>query len=291
MRIILVLIVTLLMSWSNLTISLDVVRVERPLSESDKRSLYKNAVLRAALDASIPEFGPYKIEVAKRVLSPSRAKIEIVEGDVINTYITSASVDWENIAIPMRFPIRKGLTGFRLILVHKDEIARFKDVTSKEDLKKFVSGTIGVGSVAKTLLSHEFDIVKSPSFDSAFHMLAAKRFDFISRGVNEVHREINSGHPAFENLVIAPNIAMHIPLASYIFVSPAYPKLARRFASGLKVIANNGAFDAVFEEFHGENLRRAELDKRRIIFLENPNLPRTASFDYKNLWRKSIAIE
>ncbi len=290
MRIFLVVIVVSMM-YANVSLAVDVVKVERPLSESDKRTLYKNAVLRAALDASTAEYGPYLFEIAKPIFSPARARVALVKGDLLNTYITSTTVAWEEAAIPVRFPIRKGLPGFRLVLIHKDDVSRFRNVNSIEDLKKFTGGTIGISSVTSTMHSHQFDVLTSSSFDGAFHMLAAKRFDFMSRGVNEVHREMNSGHPAFKDIVIAPDIALHIPLLSYIFISPEHPNLAKRFSDGLAIISKNGTFDAIFERFHGENLRRATLEKRRIIYLENPNLPSSASFDYETLFGNSLTLK
>ncbi len=272
----------------NKAAALDEVRVEAPLSKTDKRTLYKNSIIRAALEASTEKFGPYKLATESRIISHERAKRVLPQGKLINVYITNANREWEKLATPIPLPIRKGIPGLRLLLIHKDDAEQFGRITTLEQLKKFTAGSVGKGDVTKSLLNAGFRVESSSSFDGTFHMLSKKRSDFIPRGINEVYREMASGLAAFEDIVIAPNIILHLPIVSYLFVSPKHPRLAERFTLGLKAIIDNGIFDKLFEKYHGKSLVRADLKNRRVIYIENPNLPASVPFSNKNLWVPSV---
>lgn len=64
-------------------------------------------------------------------------------------------------------------------------------------------------------------------------MLNHDRFDFLPRGVNEIFEEYALRKDLLENVIIEPHLALYIPGATYVFVSPKYPELAERLEIGL----------------------------------------------------------
>ena len=102
-----------------------------------------------------------------------------------------------------------------------------------------------------------------------FKMLAAKRFDYMIRGAEEIWSELelhsNSPFMAEENLLI------HYTLPVYFFVNPNNTQLATRLKTGLEIAQKDGslkqlllslpAFKKGYEEIHNKN--------RTLITMEN----------------------
>lgn len=270
--------------FSQIVFGLDLVRVESPLSDTDKRTLYKNELIRLSLEATKAEFGDYLLVTDGPVISQQRAIRLIQDGRILNAYITATSDEWEKQSLAIRIPIRKGLSSYRLLLIHKGDESRFANVETLADLKVFRSGSIGTGTVTRVLQQHGFDLQVSLDFDGVFQMLSARRYDFIARGVNEIYGEIGSGNKVFDNLVIEPHLAIYMPIATYLFVSPEYPQLAKRLEIGLKTMRSNGSFDKLFNEYYGESIRAANIAKRHVITIDNMFLPKSVPVGQQGLW-------
>lgn len=115
-------------------------------------------------------------------------------------------------------------------------------------------------------------------------MLMHDRFDYFPRGINEVFDEIEQRHQELPDMVIEPTLAMYLSTPSYIFVSPKHPELAERIETGLRRMIEDGSFDEIFWKFHGENIKKADLNNRKIITLNNPLLTPETPFNEKQLW-------
>lgn len=265
-------------------IAIDIVRVENPVSQVDKRTLYKNAIMYRALEITRKDFGAYKLITDGPVLSRERAVAILPEGHLINAYITSTYDELERTATPIRFPIRKGLSSYRLLFIHKDDKQRFENVRTLADLQKFKSVALGHNTTASILLANNIEIQRGTSFNGIFRMLANHRYDFLARGINEIFNEANSDLDAFEHIIIEPNLVIYAPIAIYLFVSPKYPRLVERFTQGLERMRKDGSFDSLFNAHYGDAIRQANISKRTIIRLDNPTLPKSVPLNNKHLW-------
>ncbi|HET7774245.1 MAG TPA: hypothetical protein VFK82_10510, partial [Burkholderiaceae bacterium] len=94
---------------------------------------------------------------------------------------------------PVRFPIRRGLLGVRLLLAPPHLAPKLAQVRSLDELKQF---KLGYGADWLDRGQFEqlgFKVVPGVSYTGLFEMMRAGRFDYMSRGVNEIFDEIN--HP------------------------------------------------------------------------------------------------
>ena len=237
------------------------------MSATDKRGLYKNEILKLALDASVNRYGEYTLSINGPIVSRARAKNLLIDGDIINLHISTGIEFFEFSSITIRANLRKGLPSFQLLLVPFIKQDTFKGVNTLDKLKQFKAGVMPNSNLGMQLKLAGFTVEESHDFDGLFQMLAGQRYNFTARGTNEIYQEINSGLPAFDSLVVVPDVAIYTPMSTYIFVSRNYPKIAERINYGLKVIRNNGVFDDIFFNHYGESLKKADLLNRKIIVI------------------------
>jgi hypothetical protein len=204
------------------TLGEEVVRIVAKQSDIDRRGNYKITLLKALLDHTAPEFGAYRL-VNIKPITRKRGFVEMLKGEIVNLYFAPADQQWEDILIPIRVPIRKGLLNYRLLLIHKADLSSFAGIRTADELKEFAVGLRAGWTTTKVMRELDFQIVTAPTYDSVFKMLAHRRFSFIPRGVNEIFGEVEARKDEAPNIVIEPNLALFMPMPVYIYVSPKVP--------------------------------------------------------------------
>jgi hypothetical protein len=189
----------------------------------------------------------------------------LAEGRLDVALLPTVNVDTQGL-LPIRRPIRRGLLGVRLLLAHRELAPRLARIRQLSELKK--GYRLGYGEDWSDLpLQHRlgFRIVTGSDYSGLFKMLALRRFDYLSRGVNEVWPEID--HPLLvpPEIVVVPRIALVYPLDDYFWVSAHQPALHRALSLGLQRLEADGRFQRLFFEFHGRSIERAAMGQRRIL--------------------------
>jgi hypothetical protein len=115
-------------------------------------------------------------------------------------------------------------------------------------------------------------------------MLNLHRFNFLPRGINEIFDELAQRKYILPNVIIAPNLAVYLPTPTYIFVSPKYPRIAKRLQEGFELMIKDGSFDALFHQYFDKNIIKSNLNQRLILRLENESLPENTPFWRSELW-------
>ena len=202
--------------------------------------------------------------------------------DIVIAYATEER-DQKYLAVPI--PILKGLNGWRLSVVHKDNIDILKNVANLADLKKFKVGQFHAWTDSKILMANGLQPVKGSDFIGLYHMLNKKRFDYLPRSILEIDHEVKSlSQTERIDVVIEPNILIYYPTAFYFYVKKSNTELARDLTKGLEAIIRNGKFDEIFYRHFGEIITKIRKEKRNIIVLKNPLLPKSAPLERKELW-------
>lgn len=250
---------------SNVT-AVDVVKINVGDSALTINASYKREILHAAMSVTINTYGPYKlISKDRNNASSKRAVIDLETGKNINVYFAVTNEKWEKSTIPIKIPIRKGITSYRLLLVHKNSLDSFLNITTLDQLK---TKTVGLEQSMTTygyMKSLDFNVFDVADYDSMFKMLEAQRFDFTPRTVNEIYEEMDVKSHLFNELVILPGLALYMPSTTYLFVSKSEPRLAERLSKGLEIIIKTGKLDEIFNSHFGESIAKANLINRRII--------------------------
>ncbi len=250
----------------------DVVRVEGGHSARDTRVGYKVDLIRAALKATEDTHGPFLLDASLPAMPRDRTLRELVRGHLLNVHIAPTKPDLEAALLTIRVPVLRGLLDYRLLLIHADDRERFNRVRTVEDLKRLRVGLRSQWSTTQILEAAGFDVVQAQDYDGVFTMLEYRRSDFLPRGINEVFGEMEAMRDRIPHVIIEPRLALNIPLPSYVFVSPRTPRLAERVESGLRRMIADGRFDALFQSYFGDDIRRAGLAQRHVIRLPNPFL-------------------
>lgn len=262
----------------------DEIKLLPGFSSTDQRYSYPNLILKEALEATIESDGPFQISYFSEAMVRNRALIEIIKGHLVNVHIAAARDDWETNTIPIRIPILKGLLGYRLLLVHKKDLEKFKNIHSIENLKRLKVGSGSQWTTTAILKKTGFNVVTGTDYEGLFGMLNAYRFNYFPRGINEIFHEFDSRKEKYPDINIEPTKVLYFPTPSYFFVSPKYPALADRIRRGLETIIQNGVFDNLFQEKYGGIILRAKFNDREIFRIENPILSKETPLNRPELW-------
>ncbi|MEM9630293.1 MAG: hypothetical protein AAGA50_03135, partial [Pseudomonadota bacterium] len=66
---------------------------------------------------------------------------ELIKGENIHVIAEAPKPGWEDKLLPIRIPIRKGLQGYRLFLINKQDQAALAEVDTLEKLQAFPTGS------------------------------------------------------------------------------------------------------------------------------------------------------
>jgi hypothetical protein len=262
--------VFLALLWANSCLAIDTIKLLQPPPDIDTRVAYKNELIKLVLEQTKDGFGEYNIEFVASPMVRGRAMQELIRGELINVFISPADVTLEQNTASIRIPIRKGILGYRLLLIHKQDEARFKAINTADELKLLVAGLQSEWSTTKIMTENGYKVLRVHNYESLFKMLNARRFDYVPRGVHEIYDEIKSRNKAMDNLMVEPHIALLMPLPTYTYVSPKEPRLAKRIETGLKQIIANGELNKLFDRYYADDIARANLSGRKLIEIKTP---------------------
>lgn len=245
--------------------------------------------LHMALEKTVASHGPYSMQPVKVAMNETRYLAEAKTGELVNVVWSATSKEKENSLLPIRIPLGKGILGYRIALIHRDSQPLLDKVKSKDDLKAFSFGLGPSWGDVPIYRAAGFK-VETANYEDLFRMLARKRFNIFSRGINEVFQEYEQYGPDLPALAIEQRLLLHYIYPFYFFVSPAEPQLAARIEAGLRLMLKDGSFDGVFRKYNAPAIQRANLARRRIIELPNPDLPAETPLKDPALWFKPAQL-
>ncbi|SFV02818.1 hypothetical protein [Pseudoduganella namucuonensis] len=262
----------------------DLYTIDNNFSRPDTRDRYTRQLLQAALDASSAQFGPYQLRTSPLAMERDRLMQEMVKGTLVNLSAQITSVEWEQKLIPIRIPLDKGLSGYRVSLIDRRHQAQFDAVRTLEQLKRIPLGAGRQWSSTAVFQQAGFPVALGNSTPGLHSMLAADRFRHFPRGMEEAVFELMVHGPAFPELALERGFAIYMPLPRYFFVSPGQARLAERLEYGLRALIADGRFDQMFHEFYDAMIERVGLRKRRLFKLDNPLLTPQTPLSNKAYW-------
>ena len=209
---------------------------------------------------------------------------ELGEAGSINVHLAATREEWESATLPVRIPVIKGLLGYRIFLIRKDDIYEFRHIRDVGELKKLRAGLGQQWSTTAVLKEAGFNVVTGIDYEGLFGMLHLNRFDYFPRGVNEIFFELEARQKQYPDIWIEDSLALYFPTPSYFFVSPTSPHLAKRLKRGMEILIETGVFDEMFNAEFGEFISRANIKERTLLTIDNPFLTKETPFDRPELW-------
>ncbi|HCS62797.1 MAG TPA: hypothetical protein DIW64_01175 [Cellvibrio sp.] len=237
----------------------------------DARHAYKFELIGKILETTRAEYGDYSLARFSDEPSAKRQALLISEGKILNllwaspgTVIARADV----ITIPV--DILKGLLGYRICLINP---ANFPDSEKQISLNQLQIAQ-GLNWADNEIYKHN-DIYpkQAPTFEALFEMLAAKRFECLPLGADEVMYTWRDQKTKFPFLAVEPNLLIYYDYPIYLHVSKQFPVLAQRVELGLKKLQQSGEFDRLFKQHHAADIALLQLQQRKVFCLKSPYLP------------------
>jgi hypothetical protein len=259
-----------------------------PESGLDKRYEYHWEILRTALERTKPTWGAYRLEPAVD-MDERRQSFELKNAtDRLTVMYLGTSTDLEQSLIPIRIPVDKNLGGYMVMLIRKEDQAKFAAVQTVQDLKKFRIG-LGLGWLDVDILRADgFNVVTGSSYDGLFDMLVNRRFDAFSRAAVEILDEYGERRDKIPDMCIEKTFILYYPLPMYFWFSRTSEgqRLAARAREGMMGMIEDGTYDKIFFKYQQHKIDELHLRQRKVFRIENPllkGLPQTP-FEDKRLW-------
>ena len=244
---------------------------------------FQSDVINLLLEKTRARYGAYRIEVNYGSgMSQGRVFRELQAGNAdLTTSMTDESR--EQMAIPIRYCLYKGLLGVRVGMGTKDVVDTLENIQTREELKPVSLGLVFDWPDYSIQKDAGLTVERLPDFDGGIFRLQKGTLSLMPMGVVEV-----SPIAKKRGLAVVSNWAIAYPTAYYIFVSKQRPELAERLKYGFELAIKDHSFDALFAKHIGPQLAAARLEKRRLLHIPNPYLPKATPLDRKELWHPIV---
>lgn len=237
----------------------------------DARHAYKFELIAEILDVTRKEYGDYQLAPFSEEPSAKRQAVLISEGKILNllwaspgTVIARADV----ITIPV--DIVRGLLGYRICLINP---ANFPDSETLQSINQLRVAQ-GLNWADVEIYKHnDITPIQSASFEALFEMLAAKRYECLPLGADEVMFTWRDQKAKYPFLAVEPHLLIYYDYPVYLHISKQFPALAERVELGLKKLQRSGEFERLFKQHHQADITQLQLNQRKIFCLKSPYLP------------------
>ncbi|WP_163833529.1 type 2 periplasmic-binding domain-containing protein [Spartinivicinus ruber] len=235
------------------------------------------SVLKLALEKSGQVFD---LSVYGPTVNQQRAR-ELVEQGQLSLFDTGFQVGLEQRFDPVYLPIDRGILGWRLFIIHKDNQEKFGNIKSLKDLQQYVAGQgKGWGDIV-VIENAGIKVKTAGKIPSLIKMVGGKRFDFFPLGANEVYSFLEKFGGSDPNLVIDTNVVLVYPYGRFFYVKKGDTELANLIHQGMEKALSDGSLQKMLEthKYFKDAFTRAKLKERVRIDIETPNL----SEGFKNI--------
>jgi len=221
---------------------------------------------------------------------PTSRNVMFLKNDLFNVLWIHTDTHREKELRPIRYPIFRGLIGWRLFLIDRRKQDLLKSLASIDELKNLKCGQGHDWPDTKILNAAGFNMRTSFSWEGIHNLLANNRIDLFPRSVIEIWNEkanidasiIGSGNKNFSS--VEESIALKYPTAFYLYVTKKNEKLAQALEKGFEAAIRDGTFNALFMRYFGNSIHKSKLKQRRIFEINNPLLPNQTPVNRKALW-------
>ncbi len=262
----------------------DVYIIDMNSSKSHFNNSHVMRLLNAALEASRSRYGDYELKVSALHMERERLLQEMLKGSNVNLSGQVTSAEWETKLIPIRIPLDKGLSCYRISLIDGRKQNLFSAVRTLDDLKQYSLGAGRQWSSTGIYRQAGLPLVETNSTLGLHHMLAAGRFQHFPRAIDEAIYEQAAYVQEFPTLTVERSFALYIPAPRYFFIGGQQQRLAQRLEYGLQRLVADGRYDQLFHQFYDGLIEQSGLRKRRIFRLDNPELSPLTPLDNKAYW-------
>ncbi|QSX33887.1 hypothetical protein JYB87_01125 [Shewanella avicenniae] len=228
------------------------------------------AVLKLALSKTSDDFQLVlepRLASAKRILMMlEQGEIDVVDGGFSIRTMTRFE--------PIYKPLDMGLTGWRLLIIHRDNAEAFAKVNTLDELKAFTLGQ-GDSWFDTDILKHAgFRVMTNGQLMNLLHMARMKRFEALPLEAQGVYRFIDRLSGDSKQLMVEPRLALIYPFGRFFSVRHEDKQLKHAIEEGMDKALADGSLLALLKShpLSRDAFERADLAHRIQLHIENPNL-------------------
>lgn len=210
--------------------------------------------------------------------------MQMLQAGMIDVIALGTTEEREMQMLPVRIDILRGIVGFRVFVIRAADQERIAAMDEQTLRKELTFGLNSQWADLAILQANGYAVVTSPNYENLFDMLAAGRFDAFTRGLNEADREVAARRGKFPQLAVEQTMALYFPYPVYFWVRKENVALARRIERDLELALADGSFRKLFESYHAKEIEKLAREKRRVIRLDSPILPKSASATDTSWW-------
>jgi len=263
--------------------AVDIAIIDHAESKDDQRRDFARIVLRAALERTAGEYGPYQIEEAPVFMERARLFSALKDGKPVNITAMLADTEWQQGLPSIPIPIDLGLQSWRLMLADSQSLPRLQQLAKNGQLAQARAGVGSTWALRSILEENRYHIVTGNSYEGLFLMLQAGRFDYLPRSLVDVFNEYEKHREKFPGLAIEEGVVLHARMPWLFFISPQENRLHQRVAAGLEAMLKDGSLAQLVLAHYRNALKRARLCERIHIDLPNSQLE-PALLARRELW-------
>lgn len=242
-----------------------------PNTDKSVPAYFYEQILKVALEKTRATDGDFIIAYNVHGGGIARDRAMVIADAGIDVMWGSATKERQEQMRLVPIDLLKNLNNYRVLLIHKDSKNDFAQVKTLEDLKKFTVGSGEHWTDGIIFKDNGFNVSFTSSYWGLYKMLAAHRFQFISRGVHEISFDVATftdlGLVQEETLLLKYDVPVHYSF----FVNKNNLALADRLERGLKLAQFDGTFDRLFYEMPSFKEGDAILKNSRRTLIEIKN--------------------
>ncbi|KZN32690.1 transporter substrate-binding domain-containing protein [Pseudoalteromonas luteoviolacea] len=221
----------------------------------------------------------YKLRYVDNIPTQSRAIRLLGKENGIDIFWSVTNSRRENMARAVRVPIVKGLLGYRILVINKDNQAKFSNLNHISQLQKFHFGLRYDWPDHNIFVDNQLSVNEFKTFTGALNMLKSNRFDAIPISILELPDLVSRYQTYAEQ-----NLLLYYPSAVYLFVEKSDQALFHALSNGMNQALQDGQFEKLFNQYFNGLIKELELEKRTLIELSNRSLPPSAPLAEQHLW-------
>lgn len=250
---------------------------------NDNSNRYTIEVLKLALDKTKKEYGDYEIKLQGHGLNVARV-LKLLEKKFYVNHFSKMSITDDIIkkVHVIKFPIDRGIIGYRIAVIHPSNLNRFCKL-NENSIKNNISIVQGIGwADSEILKANDYTVYSTVTtdYDKVFALIEKGRVDAFFRGISEPRDPYFEEMAKKYGLIYDQCIALAYELPRFFITNLDNIHNANRVELGLKRAYEDGSFIKLWQKYNIKNLANNNLIDRKIFRLINP-LVKTLEPDYK----------
>jgi len=205
---------------------------------------YYEEVLKLALAKTEIRYGKTAINFYPFVTGRERQRAILKSNGGLDVIWSTSSHLRETQLLAVKFNLLRNLSNYKILLIRTEDKEKFAKVKHLADLRKFKAGTGSHWQDTQILQKNDMPLVTSWDYEPMFKMLAAKRFDYMIRGAQEIWAEVEQHQDL--PIMAEQTLLIHYELPVHFFVNQKNVQLAERLKAGLEMAEKDGSLNTLF---------------------------------------------